>query len=67
MIILFYLYVLAPFAALFAVGYFPVALLGRLLTKRRLLEVADASAPFAGTLGTVIDFAFWPVLLSPSL
>ena len=45
MTIIYYLYVVAPFAALFALGYFIVALLGRLLTKRRHVEAADALAP----------------------
>jgi len=59
MTIIYYLYILAPFAALFALGYFSVALLGRLLTKRRLVEPTDAWAPVAGVLGTVIGFLFF--------
>jgi hypothetical protein len=59
MTIIYYLYILAPFAALFALGYFPVVLLDRLLAKRRLVESADAWAPFAGTLGTVVGFLFY--------
>jgi hypothetical protein len=58
MIIIFYLPILAVFAALFALGYFPAALLGRLLTKRRPVEHTDAWAPVAGVLGIAIGFLF---------
>lgn len=58
MIIIYYLYILAPFAALFALGYFPTAFLGRLLTKRRLVEQTDVWAPVTGVLGTVTGFLF---------
>ncbi len=54
----YYLYILAPFAALFTLGYFPTALLGRLLTKRRLVEQTDVWAPVTGVLGTVAGFLF---------
>jgi len=56
MIILFYLPLLALLGALFALGYFPVVLLGRLLMKRRLTEAADAWAPLGGVSGTVAGF-----------
>jgi hypothetical protein len=59
MTIIYYLYLVAPFAALFALGYFPVALLGRLLANRRLAEAADAWAPFTGALGNVVGFLFF--------
>jgi hypothetical protein len=59
MIIIYYLSILAPFGALFALGYFPVVLPGRRLTKRQLFGVGDAWAPIAGVLGTVVGFLFY--------
>jgi len=59
MVILYYLYLLAPFVALFALGYFPVVWLGRLLTKQRPIEPGDRYAPFTGMLGTMVGFLYF--------
>ena len=58
MILLFYLPILTLFAVLFALGYLPVAMLARLLTKRRLAEETDAWAALAGVIGVVAGFLF---------
>jgi hypothetical protein len=59
MIILYYFTLIAPFMALFAVGYQPVVWLGRMFMKRRIVEAADAWAALAGTAGTVVGFLFF--------
>jgi hypothetical protein len=59
MTIFYYLVLIAPLIVLFAVGYFPIVLLGRLLTKRKLFGAADAYAPFAGAFGTALGFLFF--------
>jgi hypothetical protein len=62
MTIIYYLVLIAPLIVLFAVSYFPLVLLGRLLTKRELLGPADAYAPFAGALGTALAFLVFGLL-----
>jgi hypothetical protein len=62
MTIIYHLVAITPLIVLFAVGYFPLVLLGRLLTKRKLFGVADAYAPFAGALGTTLAFLFFGLL-----
>lgn len=58
MTILYYLTILLPFAALFAVGYFPVRFLGRLLAEQRAIGSPDILAPLAGAVGTAVAFLF---------
>ena len=62
MTFIYYLILIAPLAVLFALGYFPVVLMGRLITKRKLFGLADACAPFAGALGTALAFLFFGLL-----
>ncbi len=58
MIILYYLYLLLPFATLFALGYFPVVLLGRQWTGGRPVRAQDFFAPVASASGTAVSFLF---------
>jgi hypothetical protein len=62
MTIIYYLVLIAPLIVLFAVSYFPLALLGRWLTRRKLVGPADAYAPFAGALGTAFAFFLYGLL-----
>jgi hypothetical protein len=62
MTIIYYLILIAPLIVLFAVGYFPLTLLGRWLAKRKLFGAADAYAPFAGALGTALAYLFYGLL-----
>ena len=56
MTIVFYLNILLPFAALFAVGYFPVRLLARILAEQPGIGSPDILAPLAGAVGTAVGF-----------
>lgn len=56
MMILFYLPLLLFLAASFALGYFPVRLLGRLLVRSVAMGNADTLAPLAGAAGTAAGF-----------
>ncbi len=58
MVIFHYLYILMPFAASFALGYFPVRLFGRRLTKGAAMGKADTLAPLTGAAGTAVGFLF---------
>lgn len=59
MVVFYYFTLIAPFMALFAMGYLPVAWFGRMFMKRRVVEGADAWAALAGTVGTVVGFLFF--------
>jgi hypothetical protein len=58
MIILYYLYLLLPFAALFALGYFPIVLLARQWAGGRPVGGPDLFAPVTGAAGTAVGFLF---------
>ncbi len=58
MIILYYLYLLLPFAALFALGYFPIVLLARQWASGRPVGATDLLAPVTGAAGTAVGFLF---------
>jgi len=57
-IILYYLYLLLPFAALFALGYFPIVLLARQWAGGRPVGAPDLLAPVTGAAGTAVGFLF---------
>jgi len=58
MAILFYLNILVPFAACFALGYFPVVLAGRRWAGGQPVGTPDVLAPCAAALGTAVSFLF---------
>jgi hypothetical protein len=58
MTILFYLNILLPFAALFALGYFPTVLLGRQWAGDRPVGIPDVFAPIVGAAGTAVGYLF---------
>jgi len=57
MTIVFYLNILLPFAALFAVGYFPVRLLARILAEQPGIGSPDILAPSPARSG--LRWASW--------
>ena len=56
MTVLFYLNILLPFAALFALGYFPIVLCGRRWARGRSVGTPDVLAPLAGAAGTAVGY-----------
>jgi hypothetical protein len=58
MVILYFLPILLFLAASFALGYFPVRLLGRLLVKGVAPGNADILAALASSAGTAVGFFF---------
>ena len=62
MTVIYYLVLLAPLIVLFAVSYFPLVVLGRWLTKRKLFGPGDAYAQFASALGTALAFLLFGLL-----
>jgi hypothetical protein len=58
MVILYYLNLLLPFVALFALGYFPIVLLGRRWAGGRPVGTPDVLAPVTAAVGTAVGFLF---------
>jgi hypothetical protein len=54
--VLYYVYLLLPFAALFALGYLPVLAVALRLAGGRSLGTPDLLAPVAGAAGTAVGF-----------